>query len=137
MKNKLAITRGAVLLLAGSLLILIAAFISTSPAAFYAANEIELGTNVSLLNELKAPAGFLLVAGAFMIVAVFVRSFVTTAMLLGAMIYLSYAAARLVSIGVDGLPAPGLVQAAALEAVIGLACLALLLVRRAPDWRAA
>ncbi len=137
MKNKLAITRGAVLLIAGSLLILIAAFITTSPVAFYASNEIELGASVSLLNELKAPAGFLLAAGAFMIVAIFVRSLGTTAMLLGAMVYLSYAAARFVSIGVDGLPAAGLVQAAALEAVIGLACLALLLAQRAPGWRAA
>ena len=136
MKNKLAITRGAVLLIAGSLLILIAAFITTSPVAFYAANEIELGANVSLLNELKAPAGFLLAAGAFIIVAIFVRSLVTTAMLLAAMIYLSYAAARFVSIGIDGLPAAGLVQAAALEALVGLVCLALLLVRRVPAGRA-
>ncbi len=136
MKNKLAITRGAVLLIAGSLLILIAAFITTSPVAFYASNEIELGANVSLLNELKAPAGFLLVAGIFMVVAVFIRSLATTAMLLGAMIYLSYAAARFISVGVDGLPAEGLVQAAALEAVIGAACLALL-AQRAPAGGAA
>ena len=137
MKNKLAITRGAVLMIAGSLLILIAAFITTSPVAFYASNEIELGANVSLLNELKAPAGFLLVAGAFMIIAIFVRGLATTATLLGAMIYLSYAVARFVSIGIDGLPAAGLVQAAALEAIIGLACLALLLVRRVPTGRTA
>ena len=137
MKNKLAITRGAVLLVAGSLLILIAAFITTSPVAFYASNEIELGANVSLLNELKAPAGFLLVAGGFMILAVFVRSLVTTAMLLGAMIYLSYALSRFASMWFDGMPAPGLVQAASLEGVIGLACLAVLLVRRPPAPEAA
>ncbi len=137
MNNKLAITRGAVLLIAGSLLILIAAFITTSPVAFYAANEIELGANASLLNELKAPAGFLLAAGAFMVSAIFVRGLATTAMLLGAMIYLSYAAARFVSIGIDGLPATGLVQAAVLETVIGLACLVLLPKRRGPAARAA
>lgn len=137
MKNKMSIIRASILLVAGGLLVLIAAFITASPAAFYGSNEIDLGANVSLLNELKAPAGFLLVAGAFMIVAVFVRSLVNTAMLLAAMIYLSYAAARFASMLFDGLPATGLVQAAAIEAVIGLACLAMLLARRAPAWRAA
>ena len=125
MKNTLAITQKTVLLLAGIVLILVAALIMTSPIDFYAANEIEIGANASLLNELRAPAGFLLVAGAFKLVAVFTRNLVDTAMLLGAMIYLSYAAARATSMWFDGLPAPGLVQAASLEGVIGLACLAL------------
>ena len=72
-----------------------------------------------------------------MVSAIFVRGLATTAMLLGAMIYLSYAAARFVSIGIDGLPATGLVQAAVLETVIGLACLVLLPKRRGPAARAA
>ena len=89
------------------------------------------------MNELKAPAGFLLAAGAFMLVAVFVRSLLDSAMLLATMIYLSYAASRFASMWFDGFPAVGLVQAAALEAVIGTACLAVLLLRRAPARRAA
>ena len=32
----------------------------------------------------------------------------------------------------DGVPAPGLVQAAALEALVGLACLAILIIRGIP-----
>ena len=132
MKSKLAMTRNAVLIIAGTLLILVAASIIVAPVDFYAANEIEIGADISLINELKAPAGMLLVAGAFMLVAVFVRNLVDTAMLLGAMVYLSYAAARFASMWLDGMPAPGLVQAAALEVVIGLACLAALMLRRVP-----
>ena len=49
---------------------------------------------------------------------------------LAAMIYLSYAGSRFVSMLLDGMPAEGLVQAAVLEAVIGLACLAFLLPQR-------
>ena len=136
MKGKLAMTRNAVLIIAGMLLILVAASIIVAPVDFYAANEIEIGADISLINELKAPAGMLLVAGAFMLVAVFVRNLVDTAMLLGAMVYLSYAASRFASMWFDGMPAPGLVQAASIEAVFGLACLATLLARRFPGWRA-
>ncbi len=129
MKPKLAITQKVILLVAGALLILVGAFIIASPADFYAANSIEIGADVSLRNELKAPAGFLLAAGVFVIAAIFVRRLTDTAMLLAAMIYLSYAGSRFASMLMDGTPAAGLVQAAVLEAVVGLACLALLLYR--------
>lgn len=132
MEMKLAKTQKLLLLVAGALLILIGTFISTSPIDFYASNSIDLGSNVSLVNELKAPAGFLLVAGLFIIAAIFVQRLADSAMVLAMLIYLSYAASRFASMVFDGIPATGLVQAAALESVVGLACLALLLIRRVP-----
>ena len=69
-------------------------------------------------------------AGLFMIGAIFVQRLADSAMLLATLIYLSYAAWRFASMVLDGVPAAGLVQAAALETVVGLACLALLLIRR-------
>jgi hypothetical protein len=132
MKMKLARTQSALLLVSGALLILVGTFILASPVDFYASNNIELGANVSLLNELKAPAGFLLAAGVFMIGAIFVRGQADTALCLAALIYLSYAASRSTSMAFDGLPAAGLVQATALEAIIGLACLVVLMIRRIP-----
>ncbi len=137
MNKKLVVTQQALLLVAGALLTLIATLIIASPVSFYAANEIELGGNVSLLNELKAPAGMLLTAGLFMLAAVFIRGLTATAMALGALIYLSYAASRGVSMALDGVPAAGLVQAAALETVIGLACVAVLAMRRMPAGKVA
>lgn len=136
MKPKLTKTRIALLLVAGALLILIGTLILASPADFYASNDIELGANVNLVNELKAPAGLLLAAGLFMLGAIFVRSQADTALWLAALIYLSYAGARAASIAFDGVPAAGLVQAAAIEAIVGIACLAVLLVRRDPARRA-
>jgi hypothetical protein len=130
MKTKLAITQKALLLVAGALLILVGAFIIASPVDFYASNNIELGANPSLLNELKAPAGLLLAAGMFMLGAIFVRGMAETALWLAALIYLSYAGSRFLSMIIDGVPAAGLVQAAALEGIVGLACLALLMIRR-------
>ncbi|UCH48167.1 MAG: DUF4345 domain-containing protein [Betaproteobacteria bacterium] len=137
MKMKLAKTQTALLLVAGAVLIVVAMFILASPADFYASNNIELDANVNLLNELKAPAGLLLAAGVFMIGAIFVRSQADTALWLATLIYLSYAVSRSVSMAFDGIPAAGLVQAAALEGIIGLACLAVLTIRRIPAWKVA
>ena len=137
MKTKLVKTQKALLLVAGALLILVSIFILASPADFYASNSIELGANVSLLNELKAPAGLLLAAGLFMIGAIFVHSHADTALWLAALIYLSYAGSRFVSMAFDGVPATGLVRAAALEGIVGVACLAVLMIRRIPARRVA
>ena len=137
MNPKLAKTQTAVLLVAGALLTLIGSLIIVAPVVFYATNDIELGADVNLLNELKAPAGMLLAAGAFMLVATLVRGIADTATSLAALIYLSYAGSRFVSITFDGMPSAGLVQAAALEGLIGLACLAVLIVRRNPAARLA
>ena len=126
---KLARTQKLFLFVAGALLILIGTFISASPIDFYASNSIDLGANVSLLNELKAPAGFLLVAGLFIVGAIFVERLADTAMLLATLIYLSYAASRFASMVLDGVPAAGLVQAAAVETTVGVACLTVLLIR--------
>ena len=137
MNKTISKSQTGVLLVAGTLLIAVAVFVLVSPVSFYAANTIELGTNVSLLNEIKAPAGFLLAAGAFITGAIFIRSQVEPALWLATLIYLSYAASRFVSMLIDGLPAPGLVQAAALEGVVGIACLSVLVLRRHPSRRVA
>ena len=130
MKTKLANTQKALLFVAGALLILVGTFILASPDDFYASNNIELDANVSLLNELKAPAGLLVAAGMFMIGAIFMHSQADTALWLAALIYLSYAVSRFVSMAFDGVPTAGLVQAAALEGIVGLACLVVLMIRR-------
>ena len=137
MNTKLAKIQKVILLVAGALLLLVSALILASPADFYASNGIEVGANVSLLNELKAPAGLLLAAGLFMIGAVFVRGMADMATSLAALIYLSYAVSRFASMAFDGVPATGLVQAAALEGIVGLACLAILMIRRTPVGKAA
>ena len=114
MNTILAKTQIPLLLISGALLILVGVMILVAPVDFYASNNIALDSDVSLLNELKAPAGFLLVAGGFMIGAIFVKSMITMALLLATMIYLSYATSRFASMWFDGVPAEGLVQAAAL-----------------------
>lgn len=130
MKSFLGRAQLLVLFVAGSILAMIGACIIFAPTAFYASSGINLGGDVSLLNEMKAPAGMLLVAGLFIVSAVVFRRLVVQASLLSAMVYLSYAGSRTVSMLLDGLPALELVQAAIVEAIVGFVCLVILVWQR-------
>lgn len=137
MSKILAKSRLPLLILSGAMLIVVGTSIIVSPADFYASNNIDIGENVNLLNELKAAAGLLLAAGLFMIIATIVRSKSDIALSLAALIYLSYAVSRVVSMAFDGVPASGLVLATAFEAIIGLSCLGVVSITRPPRMRAA
>lgn len=132
MKTILAIAQIPILIVSGAILILIGTLIIVSPASFYGSYNIDPGLNISLLNELKAPAGLLLAAGLFMISATFAKSQINVALKLAALIYLSYAASRIVSMVFDGVPASGLIMATAFELLIGLACLVVSSVGNSP-----
>ena len=119
--------RRLVLLLSGLIATAIAGTILMAPGAFYSTYGIEIAGNTDLINELKAPAGMLLLTGLLMLAGVF-RSELTVASLMTATtVYLSYGMSRLSSIALDGLPHSGLVEAAVLEIVIGAVCLFALL----------
>jgi hypothetical protein len=116
-----------VLLVSGLIAIGIAGAILFAPEAFYATYGIELGSDASLTNELKAPSGALLVAGLLMLAGVFKSEFTFASTATAAAIYLSYGLSRLLSIAIDGLPNGALVGAASFELVIGAVCLLALL----------
>ena len=120
--NALYITRG--LLLASSLIVAgIAVMILFAPGAFFGAYGIEIGANVSLANELKAPAGLLLLAGLLMLAGVFRTEYIIASLSTAAAVYLTYGLSRVLSMAIDGVPHSGLVNAAAIEAAIGGICL--------------
>lgn len=120
--SSMYVTRG--LLLVGGLLAAgIAATILFAPEPFYAGYGIDLGSNASLANELKAPAGTLLLAGAAMLAGVARPAYAATSLAIGSIIYLSYGLSRLLSFAVDGRPHDALVSAAILELVLGAICL--------------
>lgn len=115
-------TLRALLVLSGLMAGFIGASILFTPAQFHAGHGIELGANVNLMSEVRAPGGALLVLGALMLVGAFVRSFTLVSTVIAAAVYLAYGAARLVSLGLDGVPDAGLVGATAIELVTGAAC---------------
>ncbi len=116
-----------VLINAGLTLLIIGLWILSSPQGFYAANAIELGNNINLFSEVRAPAGALLVFGLLLVVGAFIRALSFAAALSGSLLYLSYAAARALSVAVDGLPGEGLIVAGVVELLFGLACAYVLL----------
>jgi len=124
-------TKG-LLLASGMLAAGIAVTIFFAPDAFYASYEIDIGTNVGLINELKAPAGMLLMAGLLMLAGVFKAEFVVPSLATATVIYLSYGLSRVLSMMIDGVPNSALVGAAVLEIAIGVSCfLGLMHIRRA------
>ena len=111
-----------VLFVSGLIAASIGAAVLAVPAAFYASNGIELGSNVSLLNEIRASGGALSAAGILIMSGSFVASLTFTAVVVASLLYLSYGLSRILSFTIDGMPSEGLVQAAALEMVIGVVC---------------
>lgn len=121
------VARRLVLLMAGMVAMGIAVTILFAPEAFYAAYGIELAGNTNLTNELKAPAGVLLVAGLLMLAGVFRAQLTNVSLTAAAAIYLPYGLSRLLSISIDGVPDSGLVGAAVFEIAVGAVCLLALL----------
>lgn len=111
-----------VLFISGLIASSIGGAILFNPVAFYAANGIDLAGNVSLLNEIRASGGMLLAAGILIISGCFVARLRFTAVVVSCLLYLSYGLSRMLSFVIDGIPSEGLVQAAALEIVIGVVC---------------
>ncbi|QDG75505.1 DUF4345 domain-containing protein [Labrenzia sp. PHM005] len=97
--------------------------ITVVPAGFYAAYDIVLGSNPSLLNELRAPGANLAALGALILAGAFLSGASRLSAALGATVFLAYAFGRFVSMGLDGAPHSGLVTALVVELVIGGLCL--------------
>ena len=111
-----------ILTISGLMASVVGAAILFTPVDFYATYGIEVGGNFSLLNEIRAPGGALLASGILIMSGAFVDKLAFTAVVVSTLLYLSYGLSRVMSITIDGMPAEGLVQAAALEIVTGLAC---------------
>ena len=120
MKNSIVVK--TVLILSGLIASGIGGTIVFHPVAFYATYGIELAGNISLFNEIRAPGGALLASGILIMLGAFVDKLTFTSVVVSTLLYLSYGLSRIVSMTIDGMPAEGLVQAAALEIVIGLVC---------------
>jgi len=113
----------AILLLAGATSVGIGTAILIFPAAFHASYGITLGTDPSLLSEIRAPGGALLVMGLFMLAGLVRPGFAHVSRWIAAAVFLSYGLARLLSFALDGTPDGGLVFAAVFEIAIGLLCM--------------
>jgi len=133
MKNSTVLK--TILILSGLVASGIGASILFFPASFYAGYGIALGSNVSLINEVKAAGGALLASGILIMSGAFTNKLTFTAAVVSSLLYLSYGLSRAVSIAVDGMPSEGLILAATLEMTIGLACVFVFVIYREKEVR--
>ena len=89
------------------------------PHAFLASSGISLGTDASLLSEIRAPGGLLLLCSLVALGGAIRQTLMQTGLVFSALIYSTYGLSRLVSIVLDGMPSPSLQLAALIELVIG------------------
>ena len=115
-------TLKATLIISGFIGVYIGVEILFFPISFYATSGIDLGSNVSLLNEIRAPGGALLLSSVLIIMGAFVPRLTFTSIILATLLYLSYGLSRILSMVIDGRPAEILIYVSALEIAIGLAC---------------
>ncbi len=108
----------------------IAVAIWTVPSAFYGSYGIDLGGDVNLINELKAPAGVLFAAGLTILAGAIKSRFIPISMKVAAILFLSFGLSRFASFAIDGLPNESLVAAALLEVAIGAIAVVGLLAHR-------
>lgn len=106
------------LFIAGLMLLTIGTEVLLTPQAFYAGEGISLGSNPSLLSEVRASGG-LLAGGALVIFAGIVRPSVRSlGMTLSVLIYGSFGLSRLLSLTLDGMPSNNLLVATAIELTV-------------------
>lgn len=117
-----AVVARGVVLIAGLCLAAVGGAILFTPRAFHAMNGIALSADPSAMSEVRAPGAALLVLGAAVVAGGLRRAWLRASAALGAAVYLSYAAARALSIALDGVPHEGLLHALAIEVVLGAAC---------------
>lgn len=111
-----------VLASAGLLLSSIGMSITLSPESFYAVSGIDIGQSASLRSELRAPAVFLFMIGLMMMAALWLKQLRANVLLLAALLFLSYAVARMIGMASDGIPSQTLVEATVIEWVAGVLC---------------
>ncbi|NTX65548.1 DUF4345 domain-containing protein [Myxococcus sp. CA051A] len=126
MRNRVTKT---VLLVAGVSGSLIGTPLLFIPKVFHGWSGIDLGGQVSLLSEVRAPGGALLACGLLIMAGALWPRMTFTSLVVSTTLYLSYGVSRVLSLVLDGAPAPELVAAMVAELVIGTLCGVLLLGR--------
>lgn len=108
--------------LAGISALGIGTFILFAPHAFYASYGITLGTNASLLSELRAPGAGLAAYGAVMLAGIVRPALASAAMVAALTVFLAFPAGRIVGLLADGLPSSGILAALVFELVVATVC---------------
>ncbi|MEM1267380.1 MAG: DUF4345 domain-containing protein [Pseudomonadota bacterium] len=100
----------------------IASFILAAPHAFFASYGITLGTDASLLSELRAPAAGLVALGALMLAGLWRASIAQVSKAAALTVFLAFPAGRIIGLAVDGWPSGPILGALAFELSVAAFC---------------
>lgn len=117
---RMIVTR-VLLTLSGLILGCIGSALLLAPVSFLTMSEISVEPDPSLLSEIAAPAGILLIGGGFMIFGAANLRFSDPALAIGALVFGSYGAGRTVAMALHGYPSPSLITATLIELAIAAA----------------
>lgn len=109
-----------ILIFSGVIGIAIGGSILVSPQGFYSLNQIDLGNNIGLFNEIRASAGFLLSMAILILIGAFYKKLTYTASLVATIIFLSYGFSRILSMFLDGQPIDAFYIVTGSEILIGV-----------------
>ncbi len=116
----------SLLVISGIIGIIIGGSLLFIPVSFQATAGIDLRGNVSLLSEMRASGGAILVVSVLVMLGVFIAKLTFASVVLTCLFYLSYGVSRIFSIIIDGMPSESLIIATIVEMVIGLLSLLVL-----------
>jgi hypothetical protein len=101
----------------------IGAAITLIPQAFYASYGIAVGSDPSLLSELRAPGAALATLGAIMLSGIVRPSLSDVACVAALVVFLGFPGGRILGLLLDGVPSVGIMAALAFELAIAALCL--------------
>lgn len=122
-----AIVSTVILVISGLILTIIGTATLFAPIAFLGTTGIDLGGQINLLSEIRAPGAALLAGGIVILLGVFVAQLRLTSTVIAILMFLSYGLGRFLSIALDGMPAQSIVAATIVEIGLGLANIFVLL----------
>jgi hypothetical protein len=111
----------------GAMLLGIGMAVLFQPITFFAANGATLGTEPSLMSEVRSPGGLLITSGIIVLLGAVRRTLTELALMLSTLVYGTYGASRLVSMVFDGVPSTSVVAATGIEIFVGILSLVVLL----------
>lgn len=105
-----------------------------APEIFLATSEVIVEHDASLMSEVTAPSGFLVIIGAFIILSAIKVHLVNSGLLCGALIYGSYGISRLISMDLHGIPSETLIVVTYFELAVAALLLTLRLAASPAKW---
>lgn len=91
-----------------------------APRDFLAMSHVVVESDAGLMSELAAPGGVLLISSVLMLAGAVRIRFADPALVIGAILYGSYGAGRLISLMLHGLPPASLVAAMVIELAVAV-----------------